>query len=181
MSLPPELFSAVKDAEKIMVRTGIGTYYERCAEIMAALMGKGMNVILITFDVRVRELFDLLEKEKADVRAVCVIDCVSLLAGKGSAPIPKLINVYRPEYFVDIQIYTYLFLKKLKFANTFVFFLSMDKLEHYQSFDEVGMFLFVFDRFVRRHRVAQIVVEHDKIDFALRSIIANYADREIVI
>ncbi|MBU0979379.1 MAG: hypothetical protein KJ709_01115 [Nanoarchaeota archaeon] len=169
---------SLKEGERVLIRTGFSDYHKDCIEVLAKFL-KSMDVIIITFDTNIRDIVDGLLSRGVKPSRIHIIDCVSITLGRGSAPVSKLINIYRPEYFVDIQVYTFLFLKEARFRNTVIFFHSMHELEEYQNFDEIGLFLFTFREFIKKHKIPQVIMEHDQLDYSLAKIIEAHAERVV--
>ncbi len=170
---------SIEKKERFVFNSKIVNYFDDCVNVLHYLTTiKGMNVILINFDTNTRDLVEALKYNKeSDISKIQVIDAVSIISGKGTPPVPKVITVYRPNAFSDIQIYTYVFLQRLAFDNTIVVHMSLHMLELYENVNEVGIFMRVFRDYMKRYNIPEIVLTHDSVNSTIQKIIENNAEK----
>ncbi len=146
---------------RVLVKTLKENYHDDSVEVINNLIERGYSVVLITFDLATRDLVeDLKYKKKADISKLYIIDAISLISGTGSPPVTQLINVYQPDNFTDIEVYSALYLSKLGTKKTCIVFNSLNKLEDFQNTDEIGVFLETFTKFVKKMEVPVILLAH---------------------
>ena len=182
--LRSDYYAALEEAlaakERALLRTHPTQYVEDCLDALHFITTVlKMHVIFITFDINTRDIAETLQEQGGTLSRVYMIDAMSIISGKGTPPVSRLITVYRPDNFTDIEVYTRVFLKKVDFSNVCVFFNSLFNLEQYQNWNEVGVFLRVFGEFLERYEVPQVAILHDQVDFVEDMIISRNAQRII--
>lgn len=174
-----ELDESLKNMRRIVLRTEIDTYAEDCVDALSYLMNlKDLNTIIITFSSNTRYLVEtLIDERKIDINKIQVIDAISIVSGKGTPPVPKVLTVARPDSFNEIEVYTNVFLGQRNFENTVIVFIGLHELEYYQNQDEIGMFLYTFGNMLKSKLIQEIMLVHTSTNFNLLQIISRSANK----
>ena len=170
------LDSALSQKQQILLRSDISNYEGDCIEVICHLCALKKNIVVITFGGNTRDISEILEYRKADISRVYYIDAISISQGKGTPPVKKVVTVYKPNSFEDINLYTMVFVRDLGIENTVVVFLSIHKLQEYENEDEIGFFLYYYTDQLKRLKVPKIILTHSGINYVLAQIISRNAD-----
>lgn len=175
-----ELEDALKEKDKVIIRTEHETYLQDCADVLYFLIHKKrFNVIIISFDENTQTFTNELEKRKIDASKIAVLDAVLLSTGKESHYTDKLIKVQKPGSFADIEVYTYILFKQFGFKNTCLFFFSLNKLETYENQNEIGCFLQVLEKQMTNLGIPEILMIHQIIQINLVQIFSRHVNKII--
>lgn len=105
-------------------------YNDFIEKIVVALVKSGHRGLIVSFDRTLLDIFYKIES-KIDVSKVQFIDCVSILAGKGTPPIKGLIKIYSPYDLNDLMYKVMSESKKNSESKNFIMFLSINIANDY--------------------------------------------------
>ncbi len=171
---------AIQKKEGILVKTSSESYAKDSIDLIEQLL-KDMHVVMVTFEPNIRDVVESLRYlRKADIKRLHIIDAISVFLHQGTPPVEQLISVSRPDSETDIYVYTYLFLEERAFKDVCVVMLGMHKLEEYQNWDEVGIFLKVFLQLLKRFNIPMILLAHDRLHFVFDQVISSQMKKRVI-
>ncbi len=165
-----------------IIRTTYIDYFEDCAELLSYLTVEcNKNVIIVSFETELRDLYDEVKKREGDTSKLSVIDAISIISGRGTPPISKMIALYKPDDFNDIAVYSKLLMNRVGMKNVAVVFLSIYNLKEFQNDDEIGVFLQTYYKMMRRKKIPVFIIAHDEMPLPLDAILESKSDSEVVV
>jgi hypothetical protein len=162
-----------------LIRTGKKTYFDDCVDLLRFLTkDNGLNVVLITFDEKTPHLVKMLRENKIDLSKICILDSLFITSGIENHYSDR-INIHKSGSFADLEVYTYIQLKKLDFRDTCVLFVSLDKLGDCKNQNEIGCFLQVFGKQMEEFGIPMLMMIHPVMDMTLLMVFTRYVNKII--
>ncbi|MBR9699676.1 hypothetical protein GOV09_04425 [Candidatus Woesearchaeota archaeon] len=120
-------------------------FIKDCANIIEESYNQGKYQIIVTFDLRTRDLAFNLKDRGIDLEEwLHFVDCISYATGHGAPPVFNLFCLNQPDEFENIFYYTIMHLLKLYPENTTVSVISPSTFLNYSNYNDVGVFFHWF-------------------------------------
>jgi hypothetical protein len=174
----PLMEISVNSKKRIFLRTGESSYFEDMTEAIAYI-SKKRKILIITFDFETRDMVNRIEKNEGNLSNIGIIDCLSILIGRGTPPVHNLMTIYRPDSFNDIEVYTNFFINKNNDEEVIVAIVSMHNLKQYQNENEIGIFLDTFKNNMKSKNIPVVVIDDMGLGYLLAQIINRFVQKVI--
>lgn len=122
-------------------------FTEKCAEILINVTQKHKKGLIVTFNLKTRDISEIMEKNSIDLaKQIYVIDCISYASGLGSPPIPNVLSLYETSDLENVFYYTLMQLKRINSNPSFIAIVDPGRLLKDIDYNEIGVFFNSFTR-----------------------------------
>ncbi len=111
--------------DRMLLNLDSNFYYPLVKKLIVSLVKNGYQGVIVSFDYEILDVFFSVEDE-IDVSKFSIIDCVSIIAGKGTPPIRGIIEIHSPYDYNNFMFYLQKELKKRLGEKLFILFLSIN-------------------------------------------------------
>jgi hypothetical protein len=144
---------------------------------MEELIYRNKQGVIVTFDLRTREISDELKRRNADVeKNVYFVDCISYSTGQGTPPVFNCIALNHPDEFENIFFYTVIQLEKITSDTTFVAIIAPYTLLKYTDMNEIGVLFKWFKNQLDNIGIPMIFIYKQNEERLLENILSNLVE-----
>jgi hypothetical protein len=151
------------------------------ADIVSDILSRNEQGLVLTFDLRTRELAEKIKSNGLNTANLFFLDCISYFLGKGTPPIHNVISLNRPDDFENLFYYTLIQLRRLNTFIPFLIVIAPHKLLKYQDYNEVGLFFKSFTDKFKKKGIPVIFIYPDSADPILKRILSNLVPEKITV
>jgi hypothetical protein len=134
----PKAFKRIEPSKLFVVAEE--EFVEETSTIMEELIYRNKQGVIVTFDLRTREISDELKRRNVNVeKDAYFVDCISYASGQGTPPVFNCIALNHADEFENIFFYTIIQLAKIESDTTFVAIIAPYALLKYTDLNEIGV------------------------------------------
>jgi hypothetical protein len=154
------------------------SFIEESAMIISDLISRNSNGLIVSFDLRVRELSEKITALGINLHDLFFIDCVSYCQGKGTPPVFNIMALNSRDDFENITYYSLIQLRIMTTLSPFVIILSPHTLLDISDYNEIGMFFQVYVSTLERKGIPIIFIYDETADPILKRILSDLVPKK---